>query len=303
MLTRPALKKQFRNLHPAALVVYEALRASRTDQYDFLRYQPNGPISGRWHTTNFRVTQEQLKPMILLLDVLIRMCQQTGDESGVKHSRSSSYRGPEEYFVLIFAGEPRGFKLWQLQMRREHIWTNKEKAARAKYEAEKKRKPSFTTFPGYNDLSRQFVPQYDYLSKPEFRLELDALHRIPGITRRAWTFSLDKLAEPQLDKLYLGLNSYALKSREECALREEEMRQRALEAQRQQELAQFRAVEASQRQALEAEAEAWKKAEDIRRYVAARIAYETNLGTIGEATRAWREWALAYANAIDPLSP
>lgn len=111
-MTRPTLRKQFRNLHPAALIAYEALQASMPDEYRFLRYQPHGPIDGRWHATSFCVMQEQLRPMILFLDVLINMCQQTGEASGVKYSKSSSHRGLEAYFALIIAGEPKGFKLW-----------------------------------------------------------------------------------------------------------------------------------------------------------------------------------------------
>lgn len=37
MTTHPSIRKLFRNLHPAALVIYEALQASRTDEYGFLR--------------------------------------------------------------------------------------------------------------------------------------------------------------------------------------------------------------------------------------------------------------------------
>ena len=239
--------------------------------------------------------------MILFLDVLINMCQQTGEAGGVKYGKSSSHRGLEAYFVLMIAGEPRGFQLWQLQTRHDHVWTNKEKAERAKYEAEKKRKRPLVAFPEYDYLNRTFAPKYDYLPKPEFRLELDALHNLPGITRRTWTFCLDKPAEPQLDKLYQSLTKYALRSREEGILREEALRQRALGAQRQQELAQLRAVEAAKRKGLETELEAWKKAKHIRQYVTARIAHETELGILSEETKTWRDWALAYADATDPL--
>lgn len=301
MTPRPALKTQLRNLHPAAVIVYKALQASRTDDHGFLRYKPHS----HWHESSFRVTPSELKPMILLLDVLIRMCEGIGEGGGAKHTKGSTHGAVRERFELILAGETTNLELWQLQTRRDHVWTDKEKAQQKAYEVwEKKSRCSnpstLLDFSAYRDYpGKPSVPAYDYLPQPEFSLKLDSLHRLPGVNRRTWTFSRDKPAEPQLDKLYSGLHTYALKAKEERLLAEEGARQTKLERDRQEVLARLKAQELERSKTLEVDAQAWERAERIRRYVAAKVAHEEKrLGTLSEATREWRDWALEYTKTI-----
>ena len=77
-----------------------------------------------------------------------------------------------------------------------------------------------------------------------------------------------------------------LHRRAEAAKREERERREKLERDR--------------REQLIAESEAWRRAIDLRAYVAARLGMVPT-ADVEEGTRAWAQWALAEADRIDPL--
>lgn len=84
--------------------------------------------------------------------------------------------------------------------------------------------------------------------------------------------------------------------------RREEMRQelekRRIEAERK-ERERLAELERNRREALIGQAQGWRTAEDLRAFVALAMA---KLGDENATVRRWRDWALAVADRLDPLT-
>ncbi|MCX7143705.1 MAG: hypothetical protein NT123_22210, partial [Proteobacteria bacterium] len=120
--------------------------------------------------------------------------------------------------------------------------------------------------------------------------------------------------EEQLTEIVVGLLvagewsvRQSLQNRYDClvdrrAKAEKEIRRLAEEAKRKEKERQEKA-ERERREQLIGEAESWRRANDLRAYVAARLNEKSNepRSSADEAIEAWARWALAEADRIDPL--
>ena len=120
--------------------------------------------------------------------------------------------------------------------------------------------------------------------------------------------------EEQLTEIVVGLLvagewsvRQSLQKRYDClvdrrAKAEKEIRRLAEEAKRKEKERQEKA-ERERREQLIGEAESWRRANDLRAYVAARLNEKSNepRSSADEAIEAWARWALAEADRIDPL--
>lgn len=283
MTKLPTVKKQFKNLHPEADRVYASLEGSRLDKYGFLRYG-----NKRLFCTNLRVTPDQLRRMVLFLDVLFRTAEHLGDNSGVERSRDGG-------LSLRVLGERFSFELWQGLKKTPHILTPKEIATQ-------KRQLSWKVD---KDISSALshVPEVDYLPTTLFTLQLQPLWLNDSCVRRTWKDTPDKPLELQLDGIASGLTKYAAKAREVRLERAAQERERAAEQERQLERQRQQAAEQERRAQLERDAEAWHRAELVRRYVAAveteALSLQGPIDSEGELGR-WLAWARQHADRIDP---
>ena len=285
MTKRPKVKKQLRNLHPEADHLYTELEGSRPDKYGFLRCGDGGrPYAG------FRVMPEQLRRTVPLADGLFRAAEGLGDDSGVERDR-------EKRLFLKLLGERVEFGLWQGLRRTPHVPMPKEKETEAR-----KRQLSLKVD---RDVAAALyaVPTFDYLPSPEFTLQLQPLRQNGTCVRRTWKDAPDKPLELQLGEIALGLAKYAAKARELRLERAARERERAAQEARQAELKRQQAAEQARRSQLERDAEAWHRAELVRRYVAAvETEAPSGQGAIDPESELgrWLAWARQHADRIDP---
>ena len=104
--------------------------------------------------------------------------------------------------------------------------------------------------------------------------------------------------EDRIDEFIVGVVKLAERQAERRRAWVEEERQREQERQRRRDIEHQRAEEAARLEKLRREAAEWREAEDIRAFVAAAMATAKN----SSAERlCYLEWALAQADALDPL--
>jgi hypothetical protein len=103
--------------------------------------------------------------------------------------------------------------------------------------------------------------------------------------------------EDRLDEFLIGLVRIAEEYRERRREGEERERRRLEEVRQRQEVERLRQEEAARIAALEQHASAWRKANDIRAYIAAARASEP---TASEDRVRYFEWALSHADRLDP---
>lgn len=183
-----------------------------------------------------------------------------------------------------------GFTLWQ-GLQKVLAEPSKEEKKRAKYSVKNSASP---------------VWRGDYTPSDQFTLQLEPLRLNDSCVRRTWKDTLDKPLELQLDRIASGLTKYAAKAREIRLERAARERERAAEQERQLERRRQQAAEQEWRAQLERDAEAWHRAELVRRYVAA-VETEAlcNQGAIDPESELgrWLVWARQHADRIDPRGP
>lgn len=159
--------------------------------------------------------------------------------------------------------------------------------------------------PTEEELSRRrlghfvYSRSYDYVSTGELTLKIEPSYGT-GL-QSTWRDTRNSAMERRLGEVMVSLRQHAAwrkAERDKAKLREERLQ---LELQRRAELrarveAERRAVEE-----LEEQAANWRRAEQIRAYVAA---VERCAGALSSREQAeWAEWARAYADRLDPLRP
>lgn len=159
--------------------------------------------------------------------------------------------------------------------------------------------------PTEEELSRRrrglyvYSRSYDYVSTGELTLKVEPSYGT-GL-QSTWRDTRHSPVDRRLGEVMVSLRQHAAwrkAEREKAKLREERLQ---LELQRRAELrarveAERRAVEK-----LEEQVANWRRAEQIRDYVAAAERYAGASPTREQAE--WAEWARAYADRLDPLRP
>lgn len=163
------------------------------------------------------------------------------------------------------------------------------------------------------DRDEYYRTRKAFPNEGKLKLTLSWYQPPPEITVR-WE-DLDGVPlEEQLTEIVVGLLvagewsvRQSLQKRYDClvdrrAAAEKEIRRFAEEAKRKEKERQEKA-ERERREQLIGEAESWRRANDLRAYVAARLNEKSNepRSSADEALEAWAQWALAEADRIDPL--
>lgn len=140
---------------------------------------------------------------------------------------------------------------------------------------------------------------YDYAPTGELTLKIEPSYGT-GL-QSTWRDTRHSAIEQRLGEVMVSLRQHAAWRKAERDKAKERQERLQLELQRRAEL---RARVEAERQAvgkLEEQAESWRRAEQIRAYVAAA---ERCAGALSSREQAeWVEWARAYADRLDPLRP
>lgn len=156
------------------------------------------------------------------------------------------------------------------------------------------------------DRRKQYLSHRDYRVVHERTglLRLRLIQNISGY--RDWTEDAERPLEGRLNDVIVGMLKEVARKREreakwaEAARLREEVRRRELEAaERRRQAEEARRKEEERVQALLDEAASWRRAADLRAYVAAYR--ETRKATATQEFDAWGEWALRVADKIDPI--
>jgi hypothetical protein len=144
-----------------------------------------------------------------------------------------------------------------------------------------------------------YSPRYDW--QPSGRLVFRILNGAFYNIRRSWSDGKLQRLENVLDQVFEGLHVAAAAAREHRAECEARRRRWAEEERHRLDAARRRAEEEAKRTRLRSEISAWLEARHIREYVSATRAASTPSAPDPER-EAWLEWALTFADALDPLS-
>lgn len=114
----------------------------------------------------------------------------------------------------------------------------------------------------------------------------------------------DHLLEAQLNKVIVGIIEQLWELKKQRLESEAYQRRWQEEQQRQRKIEEAQAIEKQRKEDLETKAFNWKKAAGIREYVAA-VESTFKQGTLkvgSEEFNTWKMWALAHADALDPIT-
>lgn len=249
------------SLHAVTRQVQKILKASKPDDYGCLRcYEPALPF--------VRVTPAGLPRALALIDAIVRAIDQRGFSwrpgSGGRWDASASVIVEE---VALKVG------VYETVERRHHMLTPEEKR-----KAEKG-----TWF---------YAPTYDFLSTNQFSVRRDDYDIYIKDTR-------NQRVENRLNDLMVMFINRAFDAREAKRLAEIRAAEEAVRAARLAEIQRLKAVQNAAVERLHTQAAAWRKAQDLRAFIAA----VEGMSGLGDAERAeWLSWARSQADGLDPLS-
>ncbi|SRR5260221_6457590 len=260
--------------HKLVVQAEKSLRHGRRDDHG--RLMPRSP--GRLH---IRVTPECLDRALRIMDALLKALEVRGYASSAGAEENGST-------TVVVLGESLGITMEEVLDCTEHVLTRKEQAEKEKYSW------------------MYSKPTYDYTASGKLALRIVGSPATTG--RRTW-------ADGSKQKLEFCLNQFiaALVRVAEDQLAhtlELERERREWQEQERQKLEQQRRKE-EQRQRVESltqQVDNWDRSRKIREFIAEMRELELSSSKktwkIGEVPLAeWVEWALRYADKIDPVGP
>jgi DNA phosphorothioation-dependent restriction protein DptG len=139
-----------------------------------------------------------------------------------------------------------------------------------------------------------FGPMYDFVSMDRFSIR-------PHNDRTYVEDTATKRVEEKLNDLMVHLINRAFREREENRRREIRAAEEATRAARRAEIEELRRVESAEVKRLLENAANWKKAEDLRAFIAAVKAFPSFDHARGAQLTRWLRWAKAEADQLDPF--
>jgi hypothetical protein len=251
------------SVHPVAKQVQKILKACKLDDYGCLRcYDKALPF--------VRVTPDGLPRAVKLIDTIARAVERRGfvwrPGSGGQWDDSAS--------VMV---EDVAFKIgvYETVERRIHRLT-----------PEEQRKTQKGTW--------FYAPKYDYLSSNQFSIRRSDYDTYLQDGRNL-------RVEDRLNEVMRILVGRAFAARENKRLEGIRAAEASARAARQAEIQKLQATQVAAIERLHAQASAWRKAQDLRAFIAA---VEDAPDLCADARRSeWLSWAHGQADAVDPLSP
>jgi hypothetical protein len=255
-------------LHALAKSTLAALRSGYTDKYGRLHASGEGVVT---------VTcSKMLAPRVArLLHVLIRELEKRGQGITLKrYYYKYSYSSSEVKTYIEYAGE-------DIEI------TVMEKGTQIKHPSTAKK--------GEYDRG----PTYERISTGQLVLKVENAHWYNG--RQSWSDKASKLLEEQLNTIMIDLAKIAVhlrRKREEEEKKEREEERQKLEAEQ---LRQRQLEEQKRIEHLEGLYSQWIKAKQIREFIALAEKLPINTVSVGMEKQEWLDWAMGYADRLDPL--
>jgi uncharacterized protein YutD len=143
-------------------------------------------------------------------------------------------------------------------------------------------------------------PRYDYIPSGKLKLRIHTFYSYSG--RSSWGDGKVQRVEGCLNKFCAGLVQYAHASNLKRVDDERERRKHKRESEARERTRSRNAFYLERRKQLLNEVGSWRMAEEIRAYVAASRELAPPEEFLQECHSTWSQWALAYADSIDPLA-
>ena len=222
---------------------------------------------------DLQITRGTEDRALRIMDALLKAFDKRGWQFEV--SAEAKHR-----MVVVVQDEDIPLSLQETVRAVEHVETDKEKRARA--------------------TGRWFYPpRYDYVQTGRLKLSMETFYRYSG--RSSWGDGKIQRVESCLNKFCAGLAQYSEATKQKIVKDEKARIMRELKysgQRRQQEKMEY---EMSMRKQLVEQTKSWQTAKGIRAFVDASSAQVREDVSILESHHKWVEWALGYADSIDPL--
>ena len=269
--TTPPVVTDGTDLHP--LVKAAGVRLRRKSGWDHRAGLRSAPTE----VLNICVTEGCIDRALRIADSLLKSAIAVGFSIEVHEDQGSSF--------LVGRGTRLELAITEHVARSVHVLTQTEERARKRY----------FDAPGYQQVPYPNIPEFDWT--PSGRLTI----AVGGYPRRCWNDTDRTPLERRWSNIIAGIVALAETTRE----REEESRRRQqhrdeLRA-RYEAAVKLRNDEREQYRALTREAAAFRRANDLRTYIAAVERQLAQDGAMTSENEEWIEWARAKADWLDPL--
>jgi len=260
-----------RDLHPLAERTLRAFEDAKPDEHGLLR-----PRNTR--ALNVHVTAKCVERAVRVMDKLLRHLQGAGLKAAMPEGRPG--------LTVSVEGEELEIRLYELISQVKHVPTEEERVRIKKY-------PEI-----------HGVPEYD--ERPAGKLTLAICKEEFGGVRMRWVDGKGHPLETKLDSFLAGLGEVARAKRAWRLAKEEEERQRQERRQKEEAAASRRWEERARAEKLDRQVNDWHRSRLIREYI---LDMKTNAlqpekwNVDGIPLDQWMDWALSYADRIDPVAP
>jgi hypothetical protein len=256
--------------HPLIVATQQAFNQSKHKDHR------NLPLAGRG-TLDIAVSEENLPRALRILDALIKAMELRGMRVRIETEG-------KHHTLIDVQGEAIPVRMVENTVRTERIPTARERQEQEKY--------------GWSYLPNR------YLYNPTGQLKLGVIGWSYGDMRKAVSDSTRQKIEQRLNEFLVNLEVEAVQRRRDTERREQQHRIWEEQERIRREQEERRKQEIERLKILESNAHDWRRAEDVRRYVAAVEAKAIREGESMDSESKlgrWITWARNKADWIDPL--
>lgn len=253
--------------HPLTIAMRQDLKGRKPDDYGAIHCIEPESFSARIHPGS-------TARLLRIVDAIVKGFSRRGFELRPRKRDARTARGLQ----ILVDDEAFSISIEERMRRETHRPTPDELA--------RKRRGQFV-----------YMRSFDYAPTGEFTLKIEPCYA--GGIQSSWRDSTRQRLEDRLTEVMVSLRRHAAQRKEERARTQ---RRAARHEEEQERRAALRTRVDAEREAvakLEQDAGSWKRAEQIRAFVAA-VEKANRLGTAESSS--WADWARAYADRIDPLT-
>jgi hypothetical protein len=268
--TAPLEEPLARDLLPLAERTLRAFENAKPDEDGLLR-------PTRTRALNIHVSAESVERSVRIMDKLLRHLEGAGLKAAVPEGRQG--------LTVTVEGEELGIRLYELIGQVKHIPTEEERVRIKKY-------PEI-----------HGVPEYD--ERPSGKLTLAICREEFGGVRMKWVDGKGHPLETKLESFVAGLSEVARAKRAWRQAKEEQERQWQERRQKEEDAASRRWEERARAEKLDRQVNDWNRSRLIREYVQdmrVNALQPEKWNVDGIPLVEWMDWALGYADRIDPVA-
>lgn len=281
---RVVVTERLRDPHPTVRATAAALTGAQVDGYGMITPRVLPEAAREPAPLAIRVSPAMRARALRLADALLKALGARGHRlhPGTRPDPRQGGRG--ETPAVVVEDERIPFLIEEKADRRAHVPTAAE----------------------LNELKRlpwRTPPKWDHVPSGKLSLRIDVgVYWTDGIRKR-WSDRRERVIEDSLNEIivaFVEVGAALRRHRAEEARKEAERQERARQHQ---EAERRRKAEEARRKNLEARADAWARAETVRRFVAeVERRARANGQTPSPELRRWLSWAEAHAERLDPLA-